>query len=358
MAAARPRRSEGRGGGAGAAGGARPFAPGEAPLGVRPGLGGPRRRAGATPQAPIPSRADGYRGRRAASSGGGPFGGTTLSRLRLAALCLLLGTVLVSPIALASSSLLPLRTIDVRGTALLDADVLRGATGITLGSNLFAANLPAATAALMKTPLVAHASLRIALPDRLVVDVVESPLLMRWRVGSVDWLVDGEGRVVGAADDPALAPGATTTISSLPVVDDRRAAPGISVGSQLPALVVDVATRLVSLTPIDVGSHATSLSLQLIDGYGFTLMAGGSGVNWSAVFGIYSSTIRPPDMVPGQVRLLRSLLAGREAGIGWVLLADEQAGTYTPRGVQPPPPSFVTATPSPPQPPSGSGVTP
>jgi len=33
------------------------------------------------------------------------------------------------------------------------------------------------------------------------------------------------------------------------------------------------------------------------------------------------------------------LLAGRESRIGWVILADDQAGTYTAKGVRPPPPA-------------------
>jgi hypothetical protein len=36
-------------------------------------------------------------------------------------------------------------------------------------------------------------------------------------------------------------------------------------------------------------------------------------------------------MIPGQVRLLRSLIAGREASVARVILASETDGTYIPR---------------------------
>jgi hypothetical protein len=76
------------------------------------------------------------------------------------------------------------------------------------------------------------------------------------------------------------------------------------------------------------------------------VQATGPSIEWNAVFGIYSATIRPTSMIPGQVRLLRSLLAGRETRLGWVILADDQAGTYTAKGVRPPSPS-MSPSPSP-----------
>ncbi|MEI6271764.1 MAG: hypothetical protein WCP38_05320, partial [Chloroflexota bacterium] len=80
--------------------------------------------------------------------------------------------------------------------------------------------------------------------------------------------------------------------------------------------------------------------------YGFVVQGNGVGISWNAVFGIYSATIRPPEMLPGQVRLLRSLLADRERKVGWIILADGQAGTFTAPGVRPPPPPEVSPLPS------------
>ena len=53
------------------------------------------------------------------------------------------------------------------------------------------------------------------------------------------------------------------------------------------------------------------------------------GHSWTAVFGFYSATLRPPDLVPEQTRLLRGLLAGREATLLRIVLADGSHGTYT-----------------------------
>ena len=53
------------------------------------------------------------------------------------------------------------------------------------------------------------------------------------------------------------------------------------------------------------------------------------------MFGFYTPTLRTTDLIPGQVRLLRSLLYGREAKVGRIILADDRSGTYIPRGSAP-----------------------
>ena len=47
------------------------------------------------------------------------------------------------------------------------------------------------------------------------------------------------------------------------------------------------------------------------------------------MFGFYTPSLRTPELVPGQVRLLRSLLIGREPLVDRVILASETDGTYT-----------------------------
>ena len=114
---------------------------------------------------------------------------------------------------------------------------------------------------------------------------------------------------------------------TLPViVDARRASATLGVGDHVDPLDLDVATRLASLTPADVGTKAKSLGIQVTDADGW-VVAPADG--WEAIFGLYSPTVRPPDIVPEQVRLLRSLLAGREAQVSLVYLASGEAGTYT-----------------------------
>jgi hypothetical protein len=113
------------------------------------------------------------------------------------------------------------------------------------------------------------------------------------------------------------------------VTDARDAAGSLAVGSTLDGPTLDAALRLGSLTPADVGSAARSLVLCLDDVDGFTMRTRPTG--WAAVFGFYTPTLRTTDLVPGQVRLLRSILAGREATIERIVLADDRSGTILPR---------------------------
>ena len=76
-------------------------------------------------------------------------------------------------------------------------------------------------------------------------------------------------------------------------------------------------------------SGASGLRVAVEDPEGFVVRPVPAG--WTAVFGIYTPTLRPASIVPGQVRLLAGLLAGREDQIGRVLLASETDGTYEPR---------------------------
>jgi hypothetical protein len=46
------------------------------------------------------------------------------------------------------------------------------------------------------------------------------------------------------------------------------------------------------------------------------------------VFGFYGISQRTPALITGQVQLLTTLLAGREATVATVILADDKDGTY------------------------------
>ena len=61
-------------------------------------------------------------------------------------------------------------------------------------------------------------------------------------------------------------------------------------------------------------------------------MLHGEPDGWNAIFGFYTPTLRTTELIPGQVRLLRSLLlANDEADVQRVILADEDSGTWIPR---------------------------
>ena len=66
--------------------------------------------------------------------------------------------------------------------------------------------------------------------------------------------------------------------------------------------------------------------------------------DWAATFGYYTQSLRTTELIPGQVRLLRSLLVGREGLIERIVLASETDGTYIPK---PTPKPTSTATPAP-----------
>jgi hypothetical protein len=156
------------------------------------------------------------------------------------------------------------------------------------------------------------------------VAVTEREALVVWAISDRRYLVDGDGTAF-AEIGPELPPEA----QALPLVlDDRLTSLPLEVGDTLDPVSLDAALRLASLTPADVGSGASELVLRVDDQNGFTMRT--RPASWTAVFGFYTPTLRTTELIPGQVRLLRSLLAGREASVSRVVLADDESGTYVP----------------------------
>lgn len=328
--------------------GARPFAPGEAPLGVRPGLSVQRRRAGADAGVRLLER----RGADSATRATGAerrrrLRPETVTLLRRFGVALLLATALVAPPALAASGRLVVASVGITGLDLLDEEAIADLTGIDPGESLLGIDLLATERAVEAHPFIARARARIGLPGDLRIEIRETPLLLRWQRGDETLLISGSGRLLGRIDSPLLSAHGAAVAASLPLVVDETSGPFVGVGEELSAVDLDIVTRLASLTTGDLGSSAESLTIKRDPQYGYLLQGAGEGFAWNAVFGIYSATIRPVEMLPAQVRLLRGLLATRERAIGWVILADGQAGTFTDPGVRPPPPPVPSASPSP-----------
>jgi cell division septal protein FtsQ len=224
-----------------------------------------------------------------------------------------------------SSGAFELRRTAVSGVTWTPEDAVLSALDIPADQNLFLLDTDELTRRLTVLPAIRGAAITVALPDELRVDVAERKALLAWQVGADRYLVDQDGKLFGRIDD-----GAPEAASTLPVVDDRRVAAGVlAVGGTLDPVLLDAARRLGSLRPADLGTAASRLTITLDDAVGFTL--GAEPVGWSAVFGFYTPTLRTTEMIPGQVRLLRSLLAGREDDVKEVILADERSGTYVPR---------------------------
>lgn len=207
-----------------------------------------------------------------------------------------------------------------------DGQALRDALGLPEGGNAFRLDTGPLEAALRALPAVTSAEVSVALPDAaLVVAIEERVPVLAWQVGDLRYIADRDGNVFATIAKAAQLPDGVT------VVEDRRTlglGSPLAVGSRIDAVEFDVATRLGSLTPADVGSAATRLRVIITDLDGFIVQAQGG---WTAVFGLYSPATRSTDMIPGQVRLLRSLLAGREASLARIILASATDGTYIPK---------------------------
>ncbi len=211
---------------------------------------------------------------------------------------------------------------------------------MTDAANLFRLSTDGMADRLRTLPTVADASIEIALPDTLRVRLVERKPILVWQVGAQRFLVDADRVVFAVADAPV----------DLPVIVDRREsvrrrrldrirarasdAPAplatVDIGSVLDAVDFDAATRLASLRPVDVGSGAAGAPRDdrrrpRLHGSTPGRPAGPRS------FGFYTPTIRQTDLIPGQVRLLRSLLAGQEASIATITLSDDLRGVFTPK---------------------------
>lgn len=227
----------------------------------------------------------------------------------------------------------------VEGATWTPEHVILAALEVPERPNAFALRTADLERRLIVIPAVRGATVTVALPGEIRVSIVERQALMAWRVGERRFVVDASGLLFAEWGDPG------TTGASLPVIDDRRAASAnLGVGSVLDEVTLDAALRLGSLAAADIGSVSTHLDLRVDDADGFVIR--GRPPGWTAVFGFYTPTLRTTELIPGQVRLLRSLLLGREDNVLMVILADERSGTYVPRTTPKPSPK-PSATPRP-----------
>jgi hypothetical protein len=225
----------------------------------------------------------------------------------------------------ANSSAFTFRHLRLEGATLTDTAAVDEALAIPSGTNLFALQTAPMERALRDLPTVETASVTVGLPDTLVVHLEEREAILVWRIGERRYLVDPDGHLFALAGEHPPA-----SVERPPVViDERAASAGLSVGATLGPVDRDAATRLGSLVPGDVGSQGARLEVHVTDPSGFVVIGRPSG--WRAVFGFYTASLRTPELVPGQVRLLRSLLIGREPMVDRVILASESDGTYTTR---------------------------
>jgi hypothetical protein len=212
--------------------------------------------------------------------------------------------------------------IEVVGTVVTKPGAVEAMLGLVKGTNLVGLATEPLEDQLRNLPSVADATISVGLPDTVRVVVIERRPIVIWAAAGHRFVVDDAGILfadVGRTPPPGIA--------GLPIVtDDRRAAATLGIRSSLDPVDLDAATRLGSLTPDTIGSSAAKLSVRITDQRGFTVGSGPGG--WVAVFGFYGISQRTPALITGQVQLLQSLLAGREAEVATVILADDRDGTF------------------------------
>jgi hypothetical protein len=216
-------------------------------------------------------------------------------------------------------------SLKVDGAHFTDPATVEAALAGARGQNLFGLSTTPLVAAIEALPTVQRAHVDVRLPATLGVTIDERQPILVWQVGGKRYLADPDGALFALLGETPPADAA-----SLPVIDDQRvASAALAVGSHIDPVDLDAATRLASLAPDAVGSTAQSLAVAVTDENGFVIAA--RPRSWSAVFGFYTPSLRTTDLIPGQVRLLRSLLFGREQAVDRVILASATDGTYTPR---------------------------
>jgi hypothetical protein len=263
----------------------------------------------------------------------------------LAAITLVLAASAIYGVTTSRAFVLAPDGLAVHGAAIADEAAVRHALGLdgSARPNLFALDSSGMAAALRGLPTIDDTrpdtvSVRVVLPDRLVVELHERVAILSWQVGAHRFLVDVEGVLLadaGSADGAAALPGGLEASALPAVVDARSAAGSLHVGGHLDPIDLAVARRIGAVTPAMIDSASSSLSLEVGEEEGYVLHAQGDA--WRAVFGIYTSHLRSPDLVAAQVQCLASLLGAQETEVAVVYLFPEggRCGTYAPRSAAP-----------------------
>ncbi|NTU84220.1 MAG: FtsQ-type POTRA domain-containing protein, partial [Chloroflexales bacterium] len=186
------------------------------------------------------------------------------------------------------------RRVEVEGNRALDAAAVSALADV-LGRPVWFVHGDVAAARLRENAYVASASVELALPDLAIIRIVERRPEVRWQAGGVQYLVDGTGKVLAAAQEPAEA-------DVLVITDSSHMQLGPNDQLDLDAIQL-----------------AQSLALKLPVELGFTP----AQIGWDYGLGVYVRSAAGQTIVFGQ-----SEEVGRKLAVLDVLLKEQTAFTY------------------------------
>lgn len=186
------------------------------------------------------------------------------------------------------------RQVQVEGNSALAAEAVAELADV-LGRPVWFVQRDLAAARLRENAYVASAAVEVALPDQAVIRIVERRPEVRWQAGGLQYLVDGTGKVLAAAD--------TAPEPDVLVIADSSHMQ-LSPNDQL---------------DLDAIQLAQSLALRLPVELGFTP----AQIGWDYGLGVYVRSTAGQTIVFGQSEEL-----GRKLAVLDVLLQDQTAFTY------------------------------
>ncbi len=96
------------------------------------------------------------------------------------------------------------RQIDIRGAEILNADQIAEQVQAT-GDSVWSVNTGAIEAQLLTNPYIQRANAQIALPNQVIIQIVERKPEVRWETGTNRFMVDAQGLVLGVEDTAPLS---------------------------------------------------------------------------------------------------------------------------------------------------------
>jgi hypothetical protein len=211
--------------------------------------------------------------------------------------------------------------VTIEGLTWTDAATVRQRiTGLERSPNVFRVRASEIVSRLRELPAVASARATVTLPGSVTIHVTEREPLFAWTDRITTALVDREGVLLATVADEDLPDG-------LPVVEDgRELSEPFQAGDQLPADDLVVMRHLLALSPASLGSTADELRVRVDAADGYVLSSAG----WQAVFGHYTASLHPIEMLPRQVQCLRWLLGTYERTLERAVLSasGDACGTF------------------------------